>query len=133
MEVSLEQIREESINGYTEYSGIEIMETREGYAFGRVVLQDHHRNPSGAVHGGLTFCLGDVMGGTAVRTLGALPITVSTSISFMRPLLHDQVIYAEAEVIKTGKTFIFVDIRILGEEKQVAAKLQATYYNMCSR
>ena len=75
MEVSLEQIREESINGYTEYSGIEIMETREGYAFGRVVLQDHHRNPSGAVHGGLTFCLGDVMGGTAVRTLGALPIT----------------------------------------------------------
>ena len=133
MAIEIERIRQESIKGYTEYSGIDILETEEGYAFGKVEILAYHRNPSGAVHGGLIFCLGDVMGGTACRTLGALPVTVSSSISYMRPLLHDQVIYARANVAKAGRTTIYVNISILNEQKEEAAVLQAVYYNMSSR
>lgn len=130
---SLEQLRKESILGFTEYSGIELTEAGEGYTFGKVQLLDHHHNPSGAVHGGLIFSLGDVMGGIACRTLGALPVTVSTSISYMRPMLGDRVIYARAKVVKSGKTLMFAEVSILNEQMEEAARLQATYCNMLGR
>ena len=129
----LETIRLESLKGYTEYSGIELTKVGDGFAEGRVQLAPCHRNPSGAVHGGITFCLGDVIGGIACRTLDALPVTVSSTISYMRPMISDQVIYARADVIKYGKTTFFVEIHILNEQKVEAARLQATYYNMKCR
>ncbi|MBQ9030406.1 MAG: PaaI family thioesterase [Parasporobacterium sp.] len=129
----IETISRESMKGYTEFSGIELTQTKEGYAEGKVEIQDHHRNPSGAVHGGIIFCLGDVIGGIACRTLGALPVTVSSNISYMRPMLKDRVIYARAEVLKAGKTLYNVTIRILNEQKTESAVLQAIYHDMKSR
>ena len=129
----LETIREEAMKGYTEYSGIELTEVGEGYAAGRVVIEPHHLNPSGAVHGGIIFCLGDVIGGIACRMTDSLPVTVSSTISYMKPMLGDKVIYAEARVLKSGKTTMFAEISILNEHKEEAVKLQAVYYNMKSK
>ena len=70
----LETIRKEAMKGYTEYSGIELTEVGEGYAAGRVVIKPQHLNPSGAVHGGIIFCLGDVIGGIACRMTDSLPV-----------------------------------------------------------
>ena len=133
MAISLEQIIQESILGYTEYSGIELLEAENGHAFGRIRLMDHHRNPSGAVHGGVIFCLADVMGGTACRTTDALPVTVSSTISYMRPMLGGEVIYARADVVKRGKTTLFVDVRVLNDKMEETAMLQGTYYDMSHR
>lgn len=129
----LETIRKEAMKGYTEYSGIELTEVGEGYAAGRVVIEPQHLNPSGAVHGGIIFCLGDVIGGIACRMTDSLPVTVSSTISYMRPMLGDKVIYAEAKVLKSGKTTMFAEISILNEQKEEAVKLQAVYYNMKSK
>ena len=133
MAVTLEQIKKESILGYTAYSGIELLEAEDGHAFGKIRLLDHHRNPSGAVHGGVIFCLADVMGGTACRTVDALPVTVSSTISYMRPMLGGEEIYARAEIVKRGKTTIFVDVRVLNDHMVETAMLQGTYYDMSGR
>jgi len=129
----LETIRKEAMKGYTEYSGIELTEIGEGYAAGRVVIEPQHLNPSGAVHGGIIFCLGDVIGGIACRMTDSLPVTVSSTISYMKPMLGDKVIYAEAKVLKSGKTTMFAEISILNEQKEETVKLQAVYYNMKSK
>lgn len=133
MAISLEQIKEESILGYTAYSGIELLEAEDGHAFGRIRLLDHHRNPSGAVHGGVIFCLADVMGGTACRTVDALPVTVSSTISYMRPMLGGEMIYAKADIVRRGRTTIFVDVRVLNDDMEETAMLQGTYYDMSGR
>ena len=130
---SLEIIKSVSEVGYTRYSGIEITAVGEGFGEARVVLTENHRNPSGAVHGGIIFCLGDVIGGVAFRTLGGLPVTLSSDITYFRPILDDQVIYARADVIKFGKTTGFVEIKILNEKKVECARIAATYYNMEGR
>lgn len=133
MAVTLEQIKKESILGYTAYSGIELLEAEDGHAFGQIRLKDHHRNPSGAVHGGVIFCIADVMGGTACRTVDALPVTVSSTISYMRPMIGGEVIYARADIVKRGKTTIFVDVRVFNDRMEETAMLQGTYYDMSSR
>lgn len=131
--ITIEELQAISINGYTEYSGIVLDRIDEGYAEGHIDITEHHRNPYGAVHGGVTFCLGDVIGGIACRTMGALPVTVSSNISYYRPMLHDRVIYARAKVVKYGKTTAFVEIKILNEEKIEAAGIAAVYCNMEGR
>ena len=133
MEYTIEEIRETALQGYTKHSDIELIDAGDGYAVGRVSIQPHHLNPSGAVHGGITFCLGDVMGGIACYTLGVLPVTVSTSISYLRPMLGTREITARAEVIKTGKAMVFVEIKIFDDRNLETGRLQAAYYDMRGR
>ena len=130
---TIEEIRKTALTGYTGYSGIELLEIGEGYALGRIVIEDHHLNPSGAVHGGVTFCLGDVIGGIACRTVDALPVTVSSAISFLRPMLGTKEITARAQIIKRGKTTIFAQISIFDDQHNEAGRIMATYYDMEGR
>ena len=133
MEHTLQQEREICEVGYTRYSGIELTAFGKGFAEGKMVITEHHQNPGGAVHGGAIFCLGDVIGGIAFRGMGGPPVTLSSNITYFRPMLDDQVIYARAEVIKFGKTTAFIEISILNEEKTECARIAATYYNLKGR
>ena len=133
MEKDLDTIRKEAIVGYSEHSGIELTDAGDGWAEGRVEIKSCHLNPSGAVHGGIIFCLGDVIGGIACYTLDTLPTTVSTNVVYMHPMLGDRMIYASAKVIKNRRTTMFADIRILNEQKEETARLQAVYYNLKNR
>lgn len=130
---SIETIRSESEVGYTAYSGIEITAIGEGWCEACVHMEKHHLNPSGAAHGGIIFALGDVAGGVAFKTLGGLPTTLSSNITYFRPFLGDSVIYARADVVKFGKTTGFVNVQLLNEKKVECARIAATYYNMKGR
>ena len=74
-----------------------------------------------------------MIGGIACYTLDTLPVTVNSTVSYMNPMLGDKVIYAKAEVVKNGRTMMFTDIRILNEQHDEAARMQAVYYNMKNR
>ena len=133
MEISIEKIREEALTGYTDHTGIELLEVGEGFALGRIRIEKQHLNPSGAVHGGVTFCLGDVIGGIACVTLGAKPVTVNSNISYFRPLLGTREIKAEAQIVKNGKTMMFAQVRIFNDQDVEACRMNASYYNMSER
>lgn len=133
MVAPLSKFKERSEVGYTSYTGVELTAVGDGWAEGRILISDHHLNPSGAVHGGTIFCLGDVTGGVAYRSTGALPVTQSSSITYFRPFLNDRVIYSRADVIRAGKTTGFVEIKIYNEQKTECARISATYYNVEGR
>ena len=133
MKDSFEHLKTVISTGYTAYSGVELTDAGDGYAEGRMMITENHRNPYGNVHGGAIFCLGDVIGGAAFRTYGGLPVTLSSNISYMRAMKSDHVIYARADVIKYGKTTSYVEIKILNEQKVECARIAATYYNVEGR
>jgi acyl-CoA thioesterase len=43
------------------YLGIEVFEHADGKAMGRMVIQAHHLNSAGTLHGGAIFTLADVV------------------------------------------------------------------------
>ena len=133
MKRTIEDMRKSAITGYTDHSGIELLEMGDGYAYGRIRIAEHHLNPSGAVHGGVTFCLGDVMGGIACATLGAKPVTVDSNISYFRPLVGTKEITAKAQVIKYGRTMMFTEVRIYNDQNTEACRMNASYYNTRER
>ena len=94
MKKDLETIRKEAIVGYSEYSDIELTDAGDGWAEGRVVIKPCHLNPSGAIHGGIIFCLADVIGGIACYTLDTLPVTVR--------LLYDSHDWRQSNLCESG-------------------------------
>ena len=133
MKRTIEEMREAAIAGYTDYSGIELLDMGDGYAEGRVRIEDYHLNPYGAVHGGLIFCLGDVMGGIACSTLGAKPVTVNSNVSYFSPLIGTKEITARAQVVKYGRTMMFTEISIFNDQHVEACRMNASYYNVRER
>ena len=131
--VSIESLRQSSIMGFTEYSGIELTDAGEGYTEGLIRITEHHLNPLGTIHGGVTFCLADVMGGIALKTLNFTPTTVNSNISYIRPLIHDKVIYCRADVIKQGINTAYVEIKVYNEQHEEAVRVIATYFNVSDR
>ncbi len=130
---TLEEIREAVNVGYTRHTGIDITAVGEGFAEGNIVITDIHTNPFGMVHGGVSFCLGDVLGGAAFRTLGGLPVTLSSNVTYMRPLRNTGTIYGRAEVIKHGKTTSVVETKIFDEHMIECVRIEAVYYNVEER
>ena len=131
--MNIEEISKFAIVGYSQHSDIELLDIGEGYAVGRIVIEKRHLNPSGAVHGGVTFCLADVIGGIACYTAGSLPVTVNSNVSYLRPMLGTKEITARAEVIKKGKNVLFVEANIYDDTGKETVRLTATYMDMTER
>lgn len=117
-------------NEFGRLLGIEILDYSEGYAKASMRVRLEYKNPLGTVHGGCLYALADSVGGTASATYGFITPTVSGDLHFLRPAVDMEKIYAEAKVIKHGKTIGVYDVTIYGEdEKTVLACGTFTYFN----
>lgn len=133
MSVSLESMRTLITTGFTAHTGIELTSVGEGFAEGKIELKPEHLNPYGVVHGGVTYCLADVLGGAAFRTMGGLPVTMNSNITYFRPVKAGKVIYAKAEVVRYGNTTSFIETKIFDEDMMECCRVAATYYNIEGR
>ncbi|MGK0445879.1 MAG: acyl-CoA thioesterase [Bermanella sp.] len=117
-----------SMSPYGDFLGIKIGEYGEGVAKCSLLLQPHHMNAGGRVHGGVLTSLADTAAGVAVRSVrpdGKLSATTDLSIAFIRPPIGECLI-ASAEVIHAGRKLFRTEIAIHCEEKLIA-KTPATF------
>ncbi len=111
--------------------GLELMEARPGFA--RIVLHTSKTTLGGiggSVHGGITAAMIDV------ATLEALvPMrqesdqysgTADLNITYMRPALGAK-IFAEATVIRKGRTMAVTEVSIIDEQGRLCAKGRTIY------
>ena len=107
---------------FGDFIGIEIIESANGLARCRLLLQDHHLNTGGRVHGGVLTSLADTAAGVAVRSVrpqGKSSATTDLSIAFIRPPQGDS-LEAVAEVIHSGRRLFRAEISIFSATKLVA-------------
>jgi uncharacterized protein (TIGR00369 family) len=88
-------------------------ELREGYARLSIVLEPHHTNPNGVMHGGLITTMMDSALGAALGALrgeeaGRNPhATVEMNASFLAGARPGDRIVVEGRVLRLGKTIAF--------------------------
>jgi len=117
--------------GFIKEMGIELLELREGYAKGRVIIEDKHLNPMGTVHGGLIFGLTDTIGGRAAMTTGYFVVTLNSSISYLNPAPSTTAyIEAEANVVRDGRTTAVYDVIVRTAEGVDVSKATVTFYKV---
>lgn len=116
--------------GFISEMGMELLELKEGFCRGRIVLDKKHMNPMGTVHGGLIFGLADTIGGRAAMSYGDKVVTLNANISYLNPGANTEYIEAFANVIRNGRTTAVYDVMIKTAEGVDVAKVTITYYKV---
>lgn len=117
-------------NGYIAKNGIELTELSEGYAKGRMKLDDSSNNPYGYVHGGCIFTLADTVGGSAALTFGGAVTTLSAEIHYLNPAKSTEYLEAQASVIKNGKKTAVLETKITDAEGENIAMVTLTFFKL---
>ena len=124
-----------SLPGLTEISpwdrhyGVEVDEASEELVRGRVVVQEHHKQPTGVVHGGVYASVAEAFAsyGTNLGVLeeGMVGLGMSNHSSFLRPVAGGT-IHAEARPRHRGRTTWIWDVELSDDEGRVCAVSRVT-------
>lgn len=93
---------------YASLTGIVIDEVGEGYAKCTLKIEDCHRNGRNSVQGGAIFTLADFCYGVAVD---GKCVSLSSEITFLAAT-KGSYLYAEAKMVKTGRSTVFYTIEV---------------------
>jgi uncharacterized protein (TIGR00369 family) len=113
---------------FAELLEMELVESGDGRAVGRMALTEDHSSREGALiaHGGATYSLADTVGGAAVMSAtDSVTPTVDMRIDYLAPATSD--LRAEAEVVRLGGAIAVVRVEVFDEEGTHVATAHGTY------
>lgn len=117
------------VSPFDGYYGLEIDEASDGLVRGRVLVQDHHKQPTGVVHGGVYASIAEALAsyGTTlgVRSESRVGLGMSNHSSFLRPI-GGGTIHAEARPRHRGRTTWIWDVDLSDDEGRVCAVSRVT-------
>ena len=70
-------------NPFAQLLGMELLEVREGYAYGRMRMDEHFTNIYGGMHGGCSYALADTLAGVAASTYGNYVTTIDGKMNYL--------------------------------------------------
>lgn len=115
-------------NGFAITNGYELEDYEEGKsATLKVNITEKSLNPYGFAHGGLIFGLGDNAMGVVAKTTGRSAVTLSSSITYLRPATGKYII-AKAEMIKDGKQTAYLKTNFYDDNDKLVATMDANYF-----
>ena len=92
--------------------GIRLLEVREGYVRGEMLVTASQQNLIGSVHGGILMTFADIVGAAAAWSYGTYTTTMNCSVNFLNAAIDVDRLYAEAQVEKRGKQTIVTRVVI---------------------
>ena len=114
---------------FSAHIGAEMEELRDGYARLSLVLEPHHTNPSGAMHGGVITTLRDEVLGGAIASLRGIEVmyaaphaTVEMNASFLLGARPGDKIVVEGRVLRLGKRVAFGEAEAHRAGRSAAAR-----------
>jgi uncharacterized protein (TIGR00369 family) len=114
---------------FIEFMGMQIKEVRSGRSRLCLAVAEEHLNPSGTVHGGVTFSLVDTSMGMALFAMldeNQMCVTAEIKIHYLAPIA-DGTITARSRVIKKGKRLGIIETNVSNEDDELVAKALGTY------
>jgi uncharacterized protein (TIGR00369 family) len=115
--------------GFDSLYGLEVLSCTDEEARGRVVVEDHHRQPAGLVHGGVFASMAESLASLAtyrvVAADGMAAQGLSNQTSFLRPITGGT-IHAVARRRHRGRTTWIWEVDILDDQERVCALVRMT-------
>ena len=91
-------------NPFMEYNDIEIESISPDHSVLKCTLSEHSQNPFGMIHGGLLYTMMDCVAGITARADGHKYVTQSVYCNYLSNVNDQDVVFAESEVIRRGRT-----------------------------
>ena len=102
-------------NPFAQLLGMELLEVREGYAYGRM-------------HGGCSYALADTLAGVAASTYGNYVTTIDGKMNYLEAVKDTGYVYGEAEVQRQGGRIGVYTVKLMDENQRVLVTADFTYY-----
>lgn len=124
-------LKEDSVQGFTAYCGLEPVSLEPGKFVTRVTIRDCHLQQDGFVHAGVVATMADHTAGYAAYSLAPPDrriLTVEYKINFLVPASGDY-LECRSRVIKPGKTLLVTESEVYavrGETEALVAKAMLT-------
>ena len=113
---------------FSQWLGIELLETTEGYSKVRMTVRKEMVNGFGIVHGGIPFSLADSAFAFACNNRNILSVALDTSINFIKPVHVDDVLTAEAKELHNGRSTGLYHINIINQHEHLVAQFKGLCY-----
>lgn len=113
--------------------GLEILEIKIGYVKMKFRYKKELTRIGGLIHGGVIMTAIDQAGGIAAYSVNEYPhqVTMELKINFLAPLHKDNEPYiVTAEVIRSGRRTIVVEIKVLDKDNKVSAVALGTWFKL---
>ncbi len=117
------------VEGFDALYGLRLLECHEDVVRGEVAVRDEVRQAFGIVHGGVFAAIAEVLAslGTAIAVVpdGDVPMGLSNSTSFLRPI-SDGTIHARALRRHRGSTTWVWDVEMTDDDDRLCAITRMT-------
>ena len=107
---------------------MELLEVREGYAYGRMRMDEHFTNIYGGMHGGCAYAFADTLAGLAASTYGNYVTTIDGKMNYLEAVKDTGYVYGEAEVQRQGGRIGVYTVKLMDENQRVLVTADFTYY-----
>lgn len=114
---------------FVELIGVELKELKPGYARSQLVVTDKILNGKDLAQGGSIFTLGDFTMAAAANSHGQVALTVSSSITYLKPALFGSTLTAVAIELSNGRRMAHYRVDITNEKNE----LIAVFNGSCSK
>ncbi|MGM9612484.1 MAG: PaaI family thioesterase [Butyricicoccus sp.] len=113
---------------YHQFHGLKILSLADGYAEVFMPASPDILNPLGNVHGGAIYTLCDVAAGTAAASRGRAGVTLSSSMSYLRPGHAGEGLLAKTRELKHGRTTAVYLVDVYQGDRLIANGQFTMYY-----
>lgn len=107
---------------------MELIEIKEGYSKARLVITEEHLNAGHRTQGGALFTLVDLALAAAANSHGALALSLSSTITFLRSSGTGDTLYAEARERYIGRTTGYYQIDITNQKGELVATFESSVF-----
>ena len=108
--------------------GVELIEIREGYGKARLTITEEHLNAGHRTQGGALFTLADLALAAAANSHGALALSLSSNITFLRGSGAGDTLYAEARERYIGRSTGYYQIDITNQRGELIATFESSVF-----
>jgi len=118
---------------YANWLGLELLELDYGYSLMKMVYSKDIENIFHTVHGGAIFSLIDEAFGAAANSHGTVAVGLNVSVTYVKPALKGDTLYAEAKEISRSNRIGTYEIRVTNDRDELVAVCQAVAYRKRDR
>ncbi|MFZ9660554.1 MAG: PaaI family thioesterase [Chitinophagaceae bacterium] len=93
-----------SKDAFSQWLGIELVDIKEGFCKISMSISKHMINGFGIVHGGIAYSFADTALALACGSRNRSAVALDNTISYLKPILEGETIFAETTEIRHGKS-----------------------------
>lgn len=115
-----------SNDAFSKWMNVEVIEIKAGYCKLKCTVHSGMLNGFDILHGGISYSLSDSALAFSANAHGYKCVSIETSISHIRPVKMDNILFVESTEIHRGKSFGIYSVAIVDQENKLISKFKGT-------